>query len=325
VECNVDKGWSIKVNETCRAAEYSQLDITNNPKDFFIGNVSLDGTPKEPPSYPECYFQNKPNGDLEYPQVIANLTFDKCGGFPFTADPVKDFSVYTGWINNRVNLSNVWVSEMDEIEVQCKFSDVDLNANAGIEKNQEEDIIKTLTSAELIDAFELKLQVQINGSHVTKAIPVGTRVSVDLLHSATNYLFQLKECYANATVGDIDQKVQLYTKENDYCPNPDLFPIIGLEYIKYGEYEVNVFRINNSDKLTFACKVTVFEPGSTKRINCPKNPPGRRRRNADDTATTIEIIETIDLTDEDTNIAGSGALQTSANIIVPSIFFMAFL
>ena len=114
----------------------------------------------------------------------------------------------------------------------------------------------------------------------------------------------------------------MYTAENGYCPNPALKAPIGLQYDDYESFDVNVFRIKNSKTLKFSCQIVTSPAGRSKRIDCNKD-AGRRRRNAEDSIVSAEITTTINIGEEHPQIIGSNALQTCANVIFPSIFFLA--
>lgn len=323
VSCTVDGGWNLTVDVKCQKEHYPSLDIEGRGSKFWIGAEKIDpndhGTKK--PSGPLCSFNQT---DVTYPKVIENLGFDQCGGFPFTSDPSQEYTVYSGWINQRETFNGVQTSEMDEIKVECRLSDVNVTTgDADISPGDEKNAIDTLTSTELVAALDLGLQVgkkDTNGSFTAlsnkEKVDVGSTVTVKLSKKVDlEYLFQLKGCKVYADT--VPTPLPLYTQNNNFCPSSEAEALVRLVWGGYEEFDLNVFRIQNADKLTFACLVTVYPEGSDDRFDCGK---ARRRRNAKDSATTVEITKTIDIADDQ----GSSALPTCANVIVPSIFFMAF-
>jgi len=327
VSCSIDGGWTLTVNETCHDEQYKNLKIKEQISSFFMINRPIQNVTTNPPVDPNCRFTA-----TDYPRVITNLTFNSCEGFPFTADPAADHTEYTGYVDQRIILpgsggQNISASEMDEIKVLCELDNADLKANdAPISAPDEPDSIETLSSDDLIKDFDLGLQVGTieNGTFVPlpadQPVDVGSKIATKLSKKDTDYLFQLKGCNGYATIGNEKVTVDFYTTRNNYCPNDIVKTVIGFIWEGFEQYSLDVFRIKNADKLTFACEVTVFNPGSDARIDCDDD-SRRRRRSAEDSVTSFEITKTINLAEENE----SSALQTCANILVPSIFFLAFL
>jgi len=343
VTCGVDAGWTITVNETCYANEYKHLHIKKRASSFFILNYSAQGNPGTILPDTGCSFQYNAT---EYPVVKKNLPFSACGEFPFTVEDDKDVSVYTGYIDQREYLPDgkggfVSTSELDEIKVECRLQNVDVSSeNADISPPGELDSIDTLSSDQLIKDFGLGLEVgrytQVGSAYVFvpltpgEKVDVGSTITTRLKNKqGTSYVFQLKGCYGYAELGTpvTKNEVAFYTERNDYCPNQSVKDIINLVWNDFTENTLDVFRIKNANKLTFACLVTVFPANKEgERTNCTVTPPtvappGRRRRSAEEIVSSVEIIKTIDLAED----GQSGALQTCANFLVSFIFFVAFL
>jgi len=323
VNCSIDGGWTLTVNETCHDEQYKNLKIKDQISSFFMINRPIQNVTTTPPVDPKCRFTA-----TDYPRVITNLTFNSCEGFPFTADPKADHTEYTGYVDQRIFLppGNISASEMDEIKVKCELDNADLKADdAPISAPDEPDSVETLSSDDLIKEFDLGLQVGTiaNGNFeplpAGQEVDVGSRIGTKLTKKNTDYEFQLKGCNGYATIDDKTVRVEFYTTKDDYCPNKTVKTIINFVWEGFELFTLDVFRIANADKLTFACEVTVFNPGTAARIDCDDD--SRRRRSAEESVTSFEITKTINLAKENE----SSALQTCANILVPSVFFLAFL
>jgi len=329
VTCSVDDGFSLEVDETCKNAQYSHLDLQNKGSTFFIGDTSIQSSNDAVTPDDECKLSGT------YPNLLSDLPFTSCGGFDHTSPEGKDYTVYNAFVNHRETLGDVVTSSMDEIEIECRLQHVSLdtkdqsdgNDGLKITDNDEKDAFDTLESSDLVAALELGLEVGKKTNDVYSAlgasdkVDVGSEVTVKLTKKAgTTYLFQLKGCKAYATVAGTATNVPLYTQNNNFCPNAAAVSLVALSQVSYEEFDINVFRIKNAETLTFACSVTVYPEGSTDRTTCSGS-GRRRRRSAEASIESATITKTVSIAPEQQ----SGALQTCANIIVPSVLFMAFL
>jgi len=326
VTCSVDDGFSLEVDETCRAAQYSHLNLNSNSVgSFFIGNTDIQDDTSAVNTNDECKFSN-----AEYPTVLKNLHFTKCGGFAHSSPAGADYTVYDAFVNHRESLYGIVTSSMDQIEIQCRLKEVSVdteddqsNKGLSIAANDEDNAWQTLDSNNLIASLELGLTVgTVDGTNVftelgnDDKIDVGSEVAVKLTKKAgSKFKFQLKGCTAYAVVDNLRTDVPLY---DGFCPDGTASSIVDLGFDNYEQFSLNVFRIKNTDTITFACKVVVYPKDSTDLTDC--NTSGRRRRSVD-MVESVAVTKTITLEDQNS----SSALQTCVNVLVPSLLFLTFL
>jgi len=314
VNCDVHNGWSLEVNEVCRKDQYPNLNFQGS-SDFFINANSLnDGSTIDAAS--ECKFVNG---------AISNLPFTSCNGFKHSQN--NDYNYHTGYVNHRVNVGGVITSSMDEVTVECRMNHVQLGTGndngvaVGINDNDEQVGSGEIASEELIEKLGLALEVgttlggykKIDGNNVD----VGSQVKVKLTHSAgAPFSFSLRDCKAAAFFQEID----LY---DVFCPNKES-EVVELERQDSLSFNLNVFRINAATKLTFKCQVSLF-PDEDSLPTCQSN-NGRKRREINAItersrrSTNGEVAITIDLSNADLVSKESGAIETCANFLIPSLF-----
>jgi len=321
VSCDVNDGFTLKADLACRDQQYSHLTFDND--NFFVNADSLsDGSDLDAAA--ECKFSNG---------VISNLSYKSCNGFKYTEG--DSFNTYTGYINQRVKVGNTVSSFLDEIKFECNLEHVDLDTDnennkavVGLSANDEKTSTGTVASQELIEKLGLKLQVgevedydasQWKKEITDQKIDVGSTVQVRLDSAANSpFAFALRECAALSNA----QEVELY---DEFCKNA-ASGVVALSQQSHVAYNLNVFRIGNDSKLTFKCKVSLFPLDADLPV-CPDLPAGRKRRETTNVAfyerharsveREGEVVFSINLKDDGT----SGAAETCANFIIPSVFF----
>jgi len=350
IECDVAKGFTIKVNDKCRTAQYN-LEESDYTK-LFVSNVDLkdetDLAAKKAGTTMDDYLDGidtncKFNADGE-----VEVKFDQCGGFFVHSSPTdpddqgKYYTVFTTFVNHRQELNDVWVSRLDQTQLECRLQHVEIDSADAVDisDNDENDGISTILSDKLIADFSLALEVgscdtaddcdTFTAYTATAEVDVGQNVNVklDFDDSTDSFTFVMRECSVSAQDAyDADLgTIPLFDTATDklHCPNTDS-SILGLVWRDYDRYSLNVFRVGDAESLTFSCKVAIYPKGKAPDA-CPDNSGGGRRRRALDFnpegQVTKEISKTIHLSK---NNKDSGARSLYADFVMSTIFALALL
>jgi len=282
VECTVAAGFTISVVEECRAEQYGHLtDLTG----LFAQEKDLEavGGSKPDDLDEKCSF--KKVGD----DYKASFGFDTCGTASHAAE--DDYTYFTTYVNHQAKLGEIITSQLDQNELQCKLLNVDLQVGNDLSSNDEKLGTTDIKADQLTKDFDLKLVAGTEDKSTFTAlqddqkVDVGSKIHIKLDYTdstGNNFQFALSDCTAEAASESID----LYEK---FCPNAKS-SIIGLDWLKSTEYNLNIFRIGDATSLTFKCTVSVYPDGAKlcdcdKKENCPVS--DRKRRDSETTTTTV--------------------------------------
>ena len=114
--------------------------------------------------------------------------------------------------------------------------------------------------------------------------------------------FALSDCFVESE----GQIIDLFEK---FCPN-DGSKVVGLDWLNPSEYSINIFRVGDTENVTFKCKASIY-PENATLCNCNNNTNCKSDRKRRDTtkvqvSTTIKLI--IDGTENDARIHSLAAM-----------------
>jgi len=287
VECSTSDGFLITAHASCLASDYSAIPDNSG---FYIYGME-DPLKKE----------DEPTGGLttlEAPCIFADGTatvgFSECGSTQF--EQGDDYNVMSTYVHHRTDFAGTEISTMAPYKLECQLDHVDLaddGPSIGIDHDHGAQAAETnIPGEQLISDFGLGLHAGTYKNDVfsqfsaeTK-LAVGDTVSIILVKKdgITDFNFALRDCKAVVSTTDIP----LY---DEYCPN-ESSRAVGVKAESLEHFQVNIFRVGNSDSLTFACNVAIFPASETlpdvskcgevvggdDAGNVDNNVSGRRRR-----------------------------------------------
>lgn len=320
VSCSVNNGFIISLNDACKTSQYPQLPQNNDGLFITSKNLELD----ENLNFDTTSIEDK----CKFTESgVLSIGFNDCGIASYTMPSGEDYSVFTVYANHRQLIGDISTSLMDQNEIQCRLSLIDLDSTDSLgggdglilSNPDEETVSHTITSDSLVDDFNLELILgTISNDQFTKLstgmdVDVGQSIQIKLQHSQSSYLFGFFDC----EVSGGNKKIELF---NGYCPKTET-KIIGLNWLSYASFDLNVFRIENSNSLTFSCAVAVYP--SEDSLPPPCDARRRRRSLKQPIKSSRKVTATVQVYDDRNDIQSGASPQYGAILATLIFFFMS--
>jgi len=328
VECDVHDGFKISINNDCkRTEEYKSLPTDN--AGLFVYAESFENEPEKliPANLENaCKFEGADE---------VNIGFDECGESVFTPSNGDELGFYTVYVIHQQSLGGISISEMDENEIICKFSDAQLNTarkpdsfgrvlrpgeiadGLSIANNDEETGAHLLKSDTLVNEFDLEMVIGIdqNGAFTkldsNDKVDNGQLITIKLEHRPTTYAFTFLNCKSSDGKDSDGKIVKLY---DDFCPKAGYDSILGLTKKNPTEFSIQTFRIGNSDTITFTCNVHAYPSQDSVPTTCSRKRRSEVQKSEDEES---QLSVTLNIAKENLKIKqeSSATISSMCNII----------
>merc|ERR1712176_419606 len=141
-------GFTITTNETCLGEQFPALNLTYGGI-YVYANSSIDES--KLPVDSGCFLNST---------GVATISFEDCGDITPVNNATNDYTQFTSYIHQAINITGDWINLFDPIAIECQIGHAELetySVNRTVVEQQQ--VNSVVSSQTLVDDFNLELVV----------------------------------------------------------------------------------------------------------------------------------------------------------------------